>query len=50
MFEDRQFVDEMMSSGAGAYLLKNAEPREINAAIVEVLSGNYRNSTVQHPG
>ena len=41
MFEDRQFVDEMMRAGARAYLLKNAEPREINTSIIEVMSGNH---------
>ncbi len=38
MFEDRQFVDEMMRAGARAYLLKNAEPREINTSIIEIMA------------
>jgi DNA-binding NarL/FixJ family response regulator len=38
MFEDRQFVDHMMKSGASAYLLKNAEPSEINQAIIKVMA------------
>jgi DNA-binding NarL/FixJ family response regulator len=45
MFEDQQFVKEMMASGACGYLLKNAEPREINTAIVEVMSKGYYNSS-----
>ena len=46
MFEDRQFVNEMIASGARAYLLKNAEPKEINAAILEVLAGEHQHSTL----
>jgi DNA-binding NarL/FixJ family response regulator len=46
MFEDRQFVNEMISSGARAYLLKNAEPKEINAAIIEVIAGEQQHSTI----
>jgi len=46
MFEDQQFVDEMLKSGACGYLLKNAEPAEINTAILEVMAnGHYNNST-----
>ncbi|MEO5593936.1 MAG: response regulator transcription factor [Chitinophagaceae bacterium] len=45
MFEDQQFVKEMMESGACGYLLKNAEPREISTAIGEVVSKGYYNST-----
>lgn len=41
MFEDRQFVDEMMRAGARAYLLKNAEPNEINTSIINVLSASH---------
>ena len=46
MFEDRQFVNEMIASGARAYLLKNAEPKEINAAILEVMAGDHQHSTL----
>jgi len=46
MFEDRQFVDEMIASGARAYLLKNAEPKEINSAIIEVMAGGHKHSTI----
>jgi DNA-binding NarL/FixJ family response regulator len=46
MFEDRQFVNEMIASGARAYLLKNAEPKEINAAIIQVLAGDTPHSTI----
>jgi DNA-binding NarL/FixJ family response regulator len=45
MFEDHQFVKEMMESGACGYLLKNAEPREISEAVVEVMSKGYYNSS-----
>ena len=44
MFEDQQFVKHMMESGASAYLLKNAEPREINTAIMDVIAGGYQKS------
>jgi DNA-binding NarL/FixJ family response regulator len=44
MFEDQQFVTHMMESGASAYLLKNAEPREINTAIMEVISKGCNNN------
>ena len=45
MFEDQQFVNHMMESGACGYLLKNAEPGEINTAIIEVMSKGCYNST-----
>ena len=41
MFEDRQFVDEMIRSGANAYLPKNAEPSLINSVIGEVMEKGY---------
>ncbi|HTL08348.1 MAG TPA: response regulator transcription factor [Chitinophagaceae bacterium] len=41
MFEDRQFVDEMMRAGALAYLLKNADPNEINSSIEAVMNGSH---------
>ncbi|HMC86034.1 MAG TPA: response regulator transcription factor [Chitinophagaceae bacterium] len=37
MFEEQQFVDKMMQSGACRYLLKNSEPHEINTAILQVV-------------
>jgi len=46
MFEDRQIVNDMITSGARAYLLKNAEPKEINAAIIEVMAGDHQHSTI----
>ncbi len=46
MFEDRQFVNEMIASGAKAYLLKNADPKEINAAILDVVAGTHEHSTL----
>jgi DNA-binding NarL/FixJ family response regulator len=41
MFDDKRFVDHMMESGASGYLLKNAEPLEINNAIVEVVAKGH---------
>ena len=46
MFDDKEFVTEMMASGACGYLLKNAEPGEINSAITEVATKGYYNSSV----
>jgi len=44
MFDEQRFVTHMLEVGAGGYLLKNAEPSEINTAIMEVMKkGHYIN-------
>jgi DNA-binding NarL/FixJ family response regulator len=49
MFEDEQFVLHMMESGANGYLLKNAEPQEIKAALHSVIDkGHYFNDLVNN--
>jgi len=49
MFEDEQFVLHMMESGANGYLLKNAEPQEIKAALHSVMDkGHYFNDLINN--
>jgi DNA-binding NarL/FixJ family response regulator len=49
MFEDEQFILHMMESGANGYLLKNAEPHEIKAAMHSVMDkGHYFNDLVNN--
>lgn len=41
MYEDERFVYHMMENGANGYLLKNAEPKEIRRAIMDVYEKGY---------
>jgi DNA-binding NarL/FixJ family response regulator len=47
MHEEPEYILKSLSSGARAYLLKNAEPRELKQAIMTVVKGGkYFNATV----
>jgi DNA-binding NarL/FixJ family response regulator len=47
MHEEPEYIKKSLSSGAKAYLLKNAAPQELHAAILTVMKGGkYFNSTV----
>jgi DNA-binding NarL/FixJ family response regulator len=47
MHEEPEYIKKSLSSGAKAYLLKNAAPQELQAAILTVMKGGkYFNSTV----
>ena len=47
MHEEPEYILKSLSSGARAYLLKNAEPRELQKAIMTVVKGGkYFNATV----
>lgn len=47
MHEDERFIYHLMEQGAHGYLFKNAEPREIKKAILEVMEkGYYLNEAV----
>lgn len=41
MFDEEHFILHMMEAGANAYLLKNADPREIKTAIHSVYENEY---------
>ena len=47
MHEEPEYIKKSLSSGAKAYLLKNAAPQELQAAILTVMKGGkYFNPTV----
>jgi len=41
MYEDKRFVSHMIENAANGYLLKNAEPKEIRRAIMDVHEKGY---------